>query len=46
MSKKQKEISPSIKGRVDKNANWLGALNYIVDKYGDRLVSEDITLKR
>jgi hypothetical protein len=45
MSKKQKEISPSIKSRVDKNANWLGALNYIVDKYGDRLVSEDITLK-
>ncbi|EGZ04416.1 hypothetical protein PHYSODRAFT_536478 [Phytophthora sojae] len=45
MSKKQKEISPSIKSRVDKNANWLGALNHIVDKYGDRLVSEGITLK-
>lgn len=45
MSKKQKEISPSIKSGVDKNANWLGALNHIVDKYGDCLVSEDITLK-
>ncbi|KAL7684681.1 hypothetical protein Plhal304r1_c034g0106291 [Plasmopara halstedii] len=45
MSKKQQEISPSIKSRVDKNANWLGALNYIADRYGDRLVSADITLK-
>lgn len=45
MSKKQKEISPSIKSRVDKNANWLGALNYIVDTYGDRIVSDDIKVK-
>ncbi|KAL7993771.1 hypothetical protein Plhal703r1_c61g0165431 [Plasmopara halstedii] len=35
MSKKQNQISPSIKSRVDKNANRLG----------DRIVSEDIIVK-
>ncbi|EEY68755.1 uncharacterized protein PITG_19134 [Phytophthora infestans T30-4] len=44
-SKKQREISPSIKNRVDKNANWLGALNEIIEKYGDRIESDDINVK-
>jgi hypothetical protein len=45
MSKKQRQISPSIKDRVDKDTDWLAILNSIAEKYGDRIESQEIKVK-